>query len=199
VRRIEAVAGGAVRDWAAQEAVRQDEKFSTLARKKPELAPLPALVDGPDILASLAARAAHLDAADADVREWEKQNAKAAEAGLKARATEVAAGLAGSATDSCVAEVADADGKLLQAIVEALRPQFAGPIFLAGAAGGRVALIAAVPKDLTNRLQAGKLIQEIAPLVGGKGGGRPDLAQGGGTDPTQIPAVLERARALIAG
>ena len=54
-----------------------------------------------------------------------------------------------------------------------------------------------LPKALTSRFQAGKLIQEAAPLVGGKGGGRPELAQGGGTDATQIEAALSRARALF--
>ena len=82
----------------------------------------------------------------------------------------------------CVAEVKDGDGKLLQAISDALKSKFDGPIFLAGASDGRVALIASVPKEMTSKIQANKLIQEIAPIVGGKGGGRPENAQGGGTD-----------------
>ena len=89
----------------------------------------------------------------------------------------------------------DADGKLLQAVTDALKTRFDGPIFLAGEKEGRVALIASVPKALTSRYQAGKLIQETAPLVGGKGGGRPELAQGGGTDATKIDAALARAKA----
>ncbi|HXA09268.1 MAG TPA: DHHA1 domain-containing protein, partial [Chthoniobacterales bacterium] len=91
----------------------------------------------------------------------------------------------------------DADGKLLQAVADALRTRFEGPIFLAGEKDGRVALIAAIPKELTARFQAGKLIQETAPLIGGKGGGRPELAQGGGTDATKIEAALAKARALL--
>ena len=59
------------------------------------------------------------------------------------------------------------------------------------------ALIAAVPKDLTAKFQAGKLIQEVAPIVGGKGGGRPDLAQGGGTDATKLPEALAKAKKLL--
>ncbi len=58
-------------------------------------------------------------------------------------------------------------------------------------------MIASVPKDLTTKFQAGKLIREIAPLVGGKGGGRPDLAQGGGTDPSKLSEALEKARAIL--
>ena len=83
-------------------------------------------------------------------------------------------------------------------MADALKTRFDGPIFLAGEREGRVSLIASVPKALTARYQAGKLIQEIAPLVGGKGGGRPELAQGGGTDPSQIEAALARAKALLA-
>jgi alanine--tRNA ligase len=200
VRRIEAVAGESIVDWVRQEAARQQEKFDTLARKKPGLAALPAPASGSvaEVLASFEARAGQLEKLEVEVREWEKQNAKAAEAELKARAASVAAELAAAHSGTCVAEVPDADGKLLQAVVEHLRPKFSGPIFLAGTAGGRVALIAAVPKDLTAKFQAGKLIQEVAPIVGGKGGGRPDLAQGGGTDPSKVGEALEKAKALLA-
>jgi alanyl-tRNA synthetase len=93
--------------------------------------------------------------------------------------------------------VPDADGKLLQAVADALKTGFDGPIFLAGEKEGRVSLLASIPKALTTRLQAGRLIQETAPLVGGKGGGRPELAQGGGTDATKIDDALSRARALL--
>ena len=71
------------------------------------------------------------------------------------------------------------------------------PIFLAGATDGRVALIASVPKELTSKIQANKLIQEVAPIVGGKGGGRPEGAQGAGKDATKIDEALARARELL--
>ena len=196
VRRIEAVAGGAVLDWAQQEAARQQEKYDVLAKKKPGLATLVAF-DRAAAVASINTRREQIEKLDEDVREWEKQNAKAAEGEMKAKAVEIAGELAAAHTGHCVAEIPAADGKLLQAIVEVLRPKFAGPIFLAGAAGGRVALIAAVPKDLTSKFQAGKLIQEIGPIVGGKGGGRPDLAQGGGTDASKLPEALDKARAIL--
>jgi alanyl-tRNA synthetase len=60
-----------------------------------------------------------------------------------------------------------------------------------------VALIASVPKELTARVQASKLIQEVAPIVDGKGGGRPEGAQGAGKDSTKIGEALARARELI--
>jgi alanyl-tRNA synthetase len=60
-----------------------------------------------------------------------------------------------------------------------------------------VALIASVPKDFASQFQANKLIQEIAPIVGGKGGGRPDNAQGAGKDAAKIDDALARARELL--
>ena len=81
--------------------------------------------------------------------------------------------------------------------VASLQTKFKGPIFLAGVANGRVALIAAVPKELASRFQANKVIQEIAPIVGGKGGGRPESAQGGGADAGKIAEALARAKELL--
>jgi alanyl-tRNA synthetase len=201
-RRIEAVAGDAARVWAKQEAVRQQEKFETLARKKPDMAPLSAFHDEAataEMLKQIDARAAHLEKVDADVREWEKKTAKSAEAELKSRAAQIASELARSdaGKNFCVAEVPDADGKLLQAIVDALKSKFKGPIFLAGTRDGSVALIAYVPNELTSKVQANKLIQQIAPIVGGKGGGRPESAQGAGKDTSRISEVLAKARELL--
>jgi alanyl-tRNA synthetase len=201
-RRIEAVAGDAARIWATQEAVRQQEKFGTFARKKPDIAALPAFQDDAataEILKQIDARAAHIEKVDADVREWEKKAAKSAEAELKSRAVQIAGELARSHAekDFTVAEVTDADGKLLQAIVDALKSKFKGPIFLAGTRDAAVALVAYVPNELTSKFLANKLIQEIAPIVGGKGGGRPESAQGAGKDAGKINEALAKARELL--
>jgi len=201
-RRIEAVAGDAAQAWAKQEAARQKEKFGTLARKKPDLAELPVFesnADTREMLKQLDARAAHLEKLESEVREWEKKSSKAAEAELKSRGARIASELAAShaGKNFCAAEVADADGKLLQAVVDAFKPKFKGPIFLIGAAKGSVALIASVPKEMTSKFQANKIIQEIAPIVGGKGGGRPESAQGGGTDPSKVGEALAKAKQLL--
>jgi alanyl-tRNA synthetase len=98
-----------------------------------------------------------------------------------------------------VAEVPNADGKLLGAVADALKPKIKGPIFLAGAIDGRVALVASVPKEMTSKFQANKLIQETAAIVGGKGGGRPESAQGGGTEPAKIGEALNRAKKILGG
>ncbi|MEN3368806.1 MAG: alanyl-tRNA synthetase [Verrucomicrobiota bacterium] len=202
IRRIEAVAGDAARDWANHEAARQHEKFEALARKKPEITALPAFAESGEtstMLEQIDERSAHLEKLEAEVHEWEKQHAKASEVELRNRAEEIAKELgAKSATEkSIVAKLPNADGKLLQAIVDALKPKFRGPIFLAGENDGRVALVASVPKEFTTQFQANKLIQEIAPIVGGKGGGRPDNAQGAGKDAAKIDVALARARELL--
>lgn len=64
-------------------------------------------------------------------------------------------------------------------------------IILASHVGGKVSLIATVPKSLTGKIKAGDIIKEMAPIVGGKGGGRPDMAQGGGTEPEKITTALQ--------
>jgi len=201
-RRIEAVAGDAAQAWAKQEAARQQEKFEALARKKPDIAPLPAFQDDAataEMLKQIDARAAHLEKVDADVREWEKKTSKAAEADLKSRAAQIANDLAQSHADKnfCIAEVPDADGKLLQGVAEALKTRINGVIFLVGTRDATVALVAYVPKQLTEKFQANKLIQQIAPIVGGKGGGRPESAQGAGKDASKIAEALAKAQELL--
>ena len=91
----------------------------------------------------------------------------------------------------------DADAKLLQAVAGALKQKFDGPIVLAGAKDGHVALVALVPKPLTSKFQANKIIQQLAPIVGGKGGGRPESAQGAGKDASKIAEALAKAQELL--
>jgi alanyl-tRNA synthetase len=202
IRRIEAVAGDAARSWAKQEAARQQEKFESLARKKPDIAPLPVLKDDAttgEILQQIDARAAYLEKIEVEVRDWEKQGAKTAEAELRSRAAQIASELATShaGKNICVADVQDADAKLLQAVADTLKAKFVGPIFLVGAKDTSVALVASVPKEMTSKVQANKLIQQIAPIVGGKGGGRPENAQGAGKDASKVAEVLAKARELL--
>jgi alanyl-tRNA synthetase len=201
-RRIEAVAGDAAQAWAKQEATRQQEKFAALASKKPDIAALPGLQDDAttsEMLKQIDARAAQIEKVDAEVREWEKKAAKSAEAELKSRAADISSELARShaGKDFIVAEIPDADGKLLQAVVDALKSKFKSPIFLAGTRDGSVALVAHVPAALTEKFQANKLVQQVAPIVGGKGGGRPESAQGAGKEASKINEALTKARELL--
>jgi alanyl-tRNA synthetase len=202
IRRIEAVAGEAARAWAKQEAARQQEKFEALARKKSDIAPLPAFENDAttsEMLQQIDARVAHLEKIEVEVRDWEKQSAKTSEAELRSRAAQIANELMRSHAGEkfCVAEVQDGNGKLLQAVVDALKAKFNGPIFLVGAANESVALIASVPKEMTSKFQANRLIQQIVPIVGGKGGGRPENAQGAGKDPRKIAEALAKAKELL--
>jgi alanyl-tRNA synthetase len=201
-RRIEAVAGEAARVWAIEEARRQQERFESLAKKKSDISPLPGFSDSAQTnktLEQIDARATHLDKLEAEVRDWDKKHAKQAEAEYQSRGAQIANDLVMSKTGQkiCIAKVPDADGKLLQAVADVLKSKFDGPILLAGAKDGRVALVATVPKSLTSKIQANQIIQQIAPMVGGKGGGRPESAQGGGTDATEIDKVLLQAHELL--
>jgi alanyl-tRNA synthetase len=204
IRRIEAVTGDAGRAWAEEEAARQQEKFEMLVRKKSDIAALPAFskeAETAEMLEQIDARAAHLEKLETEVHDWEKRTAKAAEADLQSRAAKIANKIAESCEKKnfCVAEVSNANGKLLGAVGDALKRRFRGPIFLAGTIDGRVALIALVPKEMTSKFQANKLIQETAAIVGGKGGGRVESAQGGGTEPAKVGEALTRARKILGG
>ena len=97
-----------------------------------------------------------------------------------------------------VEEIPGADGNTLQGVADALKGSFDGVIFLAGITEGSVSLVASVSKAHQASLPAGKLISAIAPLVGGKGGGKPDSARGGGRYISGITAALSKARELIA-
>lgn len=83
-------------------------------------------------------------------------------------------------------------GKELRALAERLRDQLggSGAVMVAGQAGEKVSLIVAATKDASAKLHAGKVVGALAPLVGGRGGGRPDMAQAGGTDGSRLDEVL---------
>ena len=85
----------------------------------------------------------------------------------------------------------------MQSIVDALKTEFVGVIALAAGEGSRVALIANVSDGLTDRIQAGKIIQTIAPIVGGKGGGNSTQARGGGKDASKIDDALNKVISML--
>ena len=86
------------------------------------------------------------------------------------------------------------DGKSLLALIDQLKNKLGSAvILLGGELDGKVILVAGVTKDLTARVKAGDLIRNTAARVGGKGGGRPDMAQGGGTDVAALDAALAEA------
>ena len=98
------------------------------------------------------------------------------------------------------ARVEAVDRSALRQMVDELRPKLQSGVILLGAVvDGKVALIAAVTKDLTNRLDAGKIVKAVASMVEGSGGGRKDLAEAGGKSPERlneslnaVPQIIER-------
>jgi alanyl-tRNA synthetase len=90
-----------------------------------------------------------------------------------------------------------ADGDFLQSVADSLKGRFKGVVVLGGVANGAVALVAAVSPEFTAKVQAGKIIQQIAPMVGGRGGGKPDNARGGGKDAGKLDEALAKARAIL--
>ena len=90
------------------------------------------------------------------------------------------------------------DGDFLQSVADALKQSFKGVIVLGGGSeAGSVALVAAVTPDFAWKFQAGKIIQQIAPIVGGKGGGKPDNARGGGKDASKLDEALAKVKTLL--
>ncbi|HUK46153.1 MAG TPA: DHHA1 domain-containing protein, partial [Terriglobales bacterium] len=86
----------------------------------------------------------------------------------------------------------------MRTLVDQLRDKLgSGVVVLGSATNGNVSLIVGVTKDLTSRIQAGKVIGPVAQKVGGKGGGRPDLAEAGGKDPSSLDAALGEAYGIV--
>jgi alanyl-tRNA synthetase len=91
------------------------------------------------------------------------------------------------------------DATVLRSTGDQLRDKLgSGVVVLAGTGGPKVQLLAMVTKDLVGKVKAGEILGQVAAALGGRGGGKPDMAQGsGGTDPTQVPAALEVARKYV--
>ena len=96
------------------------------------------------------------------------------------------------------------DKNQMRDLVDQLRSKLGSGVVVLGAASpaeggaaGRVTLIVGVTKDLTGKLQAGKIVGLLAAKVGGKGGGRPDLAEAGGNDPSALDAALSSGASIV--
>lgn len=98
------------------------------------------------------------------------------------------------------AEVPGQDAKGLRAVLDSLREKLAsGVLVLASAEDDKVSLCVGVSKDLTGRIKAGDIVKELAPIVGGGGGGRPDMAQAGGKDVSKLPECIAKAGEVVKG
>ena len=176
VRRIEAVAG-----TAAVEAVARRERVLKEIGDILKIAP----AEAPSRLRKLLEEQKALER---QLQEMEGKLARSKADDLVSAAREIN----GVAVIAGRIDGLDADG--LRAVADTLRDRLGSGIVSVGSVvDGKVNLIAAVTKDLTKRFQAGKLIQEMAKLVGGRGGGRPDLAQAGGPDTARLDDALALA------
>jgi alanyl-tRNA synthetase len=205
IRRIEAASGVALAERLHERAAKQDEAFAGLKARKGDLAPLAAIpADAkPEVLAELVdSREDALKAANAAVAQHEKEHAKAAEADFQRRASAQAAELIGAAREVggipfIAHQVTEGPAAYLPVLADALKSRWQGVAVLAAAEPGKVALLCGVAPAFSKKVQAGKVIQAMAPLVGGKGGGRPELAQGGGTNPEGVASALAKAEELV--
>ena len=121
----------------------------------------------------------------------------------QSRAADTARELVGQATSvgelQCItANLGESDGNFTQAVADALKGQFEGVVVLGATGNGNVVLVASVSESLTGKVQAGKLIQAIAPIVGGKGGGKPTQARGGGKDASKLSEALAEVKTILA-
>jgi alanyl-tRNA synthetase len=127
---------------------------------------------------------------------------KQLQAGRQKEAAQLAGALAAKAkaanSTAIVENVGAVDGDFLQGVADALKGQFKGVVVLSGALNNAVSLVASVSPEFTGKIQAGKIIQAIAPIVGGRGGGKPDNARGGGKDVSKLGEALDKARQLAA-
>ncbi|PYN31396.1 MAG: alanine--tRNA ligase [Candidatus Rokuibacteriota bacterium] len=181
VRRIEAVAGS-----AALETVARKEAALREAAELLKIAPL----EVPKRLAKLLE----------EQRLLEKQLAELEARLARSRAEDLVAAarqINGVAVVAGRIDGLDADG--LRSVADTLRDRLgSGVVCVGSVVDGKVNLVAAVTRDLTKRFQAGRIMEEVARAVGGRGGGRPDLAQGGGPDPSKLDPALKLVYDVVA-
>jgi alanyl-tRNA synthetase len=173
VRRIEAVTGeGALAQVNAQNQQLQDVASLVKANSSNLNEKVRGLVD-------------HVRALEKELQQLRDQQAAQESASLSSKAVDV------KGTKLLVSELSNVEPKMLRTMVDDLKNQLGSAIIvLATVDAGKVSLIAGVTKDLTDRVKAGELVGELASQVGGKGGGRPDMAQAGGTDPQALAGAL---------
>ena len=184
VRRIEALTGAGAVEWAQ----RQRQTAETVLRALNTTAP-----QAIDVVQRLQAENKRL------AREVDQLKVKAALSGSAARPDGGAPADHDDVQDVggvklITRRVNGLDKGALRNVSDSLRDRLgSGVVVLASEQDGKVALVVSVTKDLTARVQAGRLVKELAPIVGGGGGGRPDFAEAGGRDASKIDELLRRA------
>ncbi len=184
VRRVEAVTGA-----GSLEAFRRDADVAKVATQfagGSEGAPAEAL------RARLVAQEEEVKRLRRELEQVRMKSASAATADAAATAVEV------KGVKVLARRVDSLDKSQMRNLVDELRGKLgSGVVVLGAAAEGKVSLIVGVTKDLTGRVQAGKVVSQMAAMVGGKGGGRPDLAEAGGSDAGALDGALAKAAGVV--
>ncbi|WP_152071398.1 alanine--tRNA ligase [Escherichia coli] len=180
VRRIEAVTGAGAIATVHADSDRLSEVAHLLKGDSNNLA---------DKVRSVLERTRQLEK---ELQQLKEQAAAQESANLSSKAIDV------NGVKLLVSELSGVEPKMLRTMVDDLKNQLGSTIIvLATVAEGKVSLIAGVSKDVTDRVKAGELIGMVAQQVGGKGGGRPDMAQAGGTDAAALPAALASVKGWV--
>lgn len=180
VRRIEAVTGKGAITTVHADSDRLSEVAHLLKGDSNNLA---------DKVRSVLERTRQLEK---ELQQLKEQAAAQESANLSSKAIDV------NGVKLLVSELSGVEPKMLRTMVDDLKNQLGSTIIvLATVAEGKVSLIAGVSKDVTDRVKAGELIGMVAQQVGGKGGGRPDMAQAGGTDAAALPAALASVKGWV--
>ncbi|EFD9003001.1 alanine--tRNA ligase [Escherichia coli] len=180
VRRIEAVTGDGAIATVHADSDRLSEVAHLLKGDSNNLA---------DKVRSVLERTRQLEK---ELQQLKEQAAAQESANLSSKAIDV------NGVKLLVSELSGVEPKMLRTMVDDLKNQLGSTIIvLATVAEGKVSLIAGVSKDVTDRVKAGELIGMVAQQVGGKGGGRPDMAQAGGTDAAALPAALASVKGWV--
>ena len=180
VRRIEAVTGEGAIATVYADSDRLSEVAHLLKGDSNNLA---------DKVRSVLERTRQLEK---ELQQLKEQAAAQESANLSSKAIDV------NGVKLLVSELSGVEPKMLRTMVDDLKNQLGSTIIvLATVAEGKVSLIAGVSKDVTDRVKAGELIGMVAQQVGGKGGGRPDMAQAGGTDAAALPAALASVKGWV--
>ena len=180
VRRIEAVTGEGAITTVHADSDRLSEVAHLLKGESNNLA---------DKVRSVLERTRQLEK---ELQQLKEQAAAQESANLSSKAIDV------NGVKLLVSELSGVEPKMLRTMVDDLKNQLGSTIIvLATVAEGKVSLIAGVSKDVTDRVKAGELIGMVAQQVGGKGGGRPDMAQAGGTDAAALPAALASVKGWV--
>ncbi|EFZ9885943.1 alanine--tRNA ligase [Escherichia coli] len=180
VRRIEAVTGEGAITTVHADSDRLSEVAHLLKGDSNNLA---------DKVRSVLERTRQLEK---ELQQLKEQAAAQESANLSSKAIDV------NGVKLLVSELSGVEPKMLRTMVDDLKNQLGSTIIvLATVAEGKVSLIAGVSKDVTDRVKAGELIGMVAQQVGGKGGGRPDMAQAGGTDAAALPGALASVKGWV--